>query len=388
MTGGRAQASGRFDLIVLGAGPAGSAAAMSAIQAGLRVALVDKARFPRNKLCGGGLTGRAISRYRQTFGGTLPPVPLERRDMFTFHAYGQPLGDSRDAPPLHLGMRYELDAALVEQALAAGAVDFTGQSGRLDPDGPALDLPGGRIEAPLMIAADGVNSPTARTLFGAAFDRARIGFALEVEHPGTDPDRPLRIDFGAADWGYGWQFPKPRGTTVGLGGVMSRNANMKAGLARYLDQLGLPDTLPVKGQFLPFGDFRAVPGKGRILLAGDAAGLVDPITGEGIAHALDSGALAARAACRALEDAAPDKALAAYTNDLRPIHRGLRHARLLRNLMFRETLRPAFIRSFRSSRTLRGEYLRMMAGETDYGPLMQKMAARLPGFAWRAVSGT
>ncbi|WP_420327023.1 geranylgeranyl reductase family protein [Mameliella sp.] len=388
MTQKSAQASGRFDLIVLGAGPAGSAAAMNAVRAGLRVAMVDKARFPRNKLCGGGLTGRAIARYGRTFGGTLPPVPLERRDRFTFHAFGQPLGDSRDAPPLYLGMRYELDAALVEQALAAGVVDFTGQSGRLDPDGPAVDLPGGRIEAPLLIAADGVNSNTARTLFGTAFDRARIGFALEVEHPGADPDRPLRIDFGAADWGYGWQFPKPLGTTVGLGGVLSRNTDMKSALYRYLDQLGLPDTLPVKGQFLPFGDFRTVPGKGRILLAGDAAGLVDPITGEGIAHALDSGARAAEAARRALEQGTPDSALAAYTRALRPIHRGLRHARLLRNLMFRETLRPAFIRSFRGSRTLRGEYLRMMAGETDYGPLMQKMAARLPGFAWRAVSGT
>ena len=169
---------------------------------------------------------------------------------------------------------------------------------------------------------------------------------------------------------------------------MSRNADMKSALYRYLDQLGLPDTLPVKGQFLPFGDFRAVPGKGRILLAGDAAGLVDPITGEGIAHALDSGALAAEAVCRALDQGRPDTALTSYIRALHPIHRGLRHARLLRNLMFRETLRPAFIRSFRSSRTLRGEYLRMMAGETDYGPLMQKMAARLPGFAWRAVSGT
>lgn len=388
MSGTPGRPSQRFDLIVLGAGPAGAAAARTAASSGLKVALVDKARFPRDKLCGGGLTGRAIAQYQRCFDGDLPPVPLERRSDFVFHAHGQDLGCSTGAPPLHLGMRFQLDAELVRQALARGAEDFTGQAGVLDPAAPALDLPGLRLEAPLLIAADGVNSPTARALFGAAYDPAQIGFALEVELPGAAPDRPLRIDFGAADWGYGWQFPKPQGTTIGVGGVHARNADMKAALRRYLALLDVPDTLKVKGQFLPFGAFRAVPGRGRILLAGDAAGLVDPITGEGIAHALDSGACAAEAAIAALAAGQPDRALQGYLQALRPIHRGLRHARLLRNIMFRDSLRPAFIRSFRNSRTLRGEYLRLMAGETEYGALMRKMATRLPGFAWRAISGS
>lgn len=386
-TGASAHQVDRFDLIVLGAGPAGASAALTAAQSGLRVALVDKARFPRDKLCGGGLTGRAITLYSRIYGEPLPPVPLERRDSFAFHAFGQDLGESKDAPPLHLCMRFELDAALVRAALDRGAVDFTGCAGKLDPDGPAVDMSDRRLEAPFLIAADGVNSATARTLFGSSFDKDRIGFALEVERPGADPDRPLRIDFGAADWGYGWQFPKASGTTIGVGGVLARNNDMKAALQRYMDVLDVPDTLTVKGQFLPFGDFRSTPGKGRILLAGDAAGLVDPITGEGIAHALDSGALAAKAVQQALTVGTPEAALSLYKQSLRPIHRGLRHARLLRNLMFRPSLRPAFVRSFRNSRTLRSEYLRLMAGETEYGALMQKMIARLPGFAWRAMSG-
>ncbi len=361
---------------------------MTAAMAGLRVALVDKARFPRNKLCGGGITGRAISHYRRIFGADLPDVPLEQRNSFTFHAFGRDLGTSHDAPPLHLGMRFQLDEALVRAALAAGALDFTGRTGNLDPAHPALDFPDLRLEAPLLIAADGVNSPAARQLFGQAFDPRTIGFALEVELPGAAPDRPLRIDFGAADWGYGWQFPKPQGTTIGVGGVQARNADMKASLRRYMMMLDVGEPLKVKGQFLPFGDFRRIPGKGNILLAGDAAGLVDPITGEGIAHALDSGARAAEAAIMALRSGQPETALVAYTRALQPIHRGLRHARLLRNLMFRESLRPAFIRSFQKSRTLRGDYLKLIAGETDYGPLMRKMTARLPGFAWRAMSGS
>ncbi len=377
----------RFDLIVLGAGPAGAAAAMTAARAGLRVALVDKSRFPRDKLCGGGLTGRAIGHFRHIFGAELPAIPLETRRDIAFFAFGQDVAQISDAPPLHLGMRRDLDAALVAAALAAGAEDFTGQTGALGPEPCTLTLASGTLDAPIVIAADGVNSPTARMLFGKAFDPGAIGFALEVEHPGADPARPLRIDFGAAEWGYGWQFPKATGTTIGLGGILARNTNMKAALAVYLRRLGISEELPIKGQFLPFGSFRSIPGQGRVLLAGDAAGLVDPLTGEGIGHALLSGALAAEAAERALSEGDPGSALMRYGQALRPTHAGLRHAALLRNLMFRPSLRPAFIRSFRNSRHLRGEYLRLVAGQTEYGPLMRLTAARLPAFLLRSMRG-
>lgn len=387
MSVGPARSVRRYDLIIRGAGPAGTAAAITGAKAGLKVALVDRKRFPRDKLCGGGLTGRAVRHYNEIFDSDLPDIPLETRDEFSFHAFGQDLGMSRGAPPIRLIMRRDFDADLVGRALAAGVEDLTGQDSRLDAETPALDLQDARLEAPLIIAADGVNSPTARTLFGAAFDRDRVGFALEIEQSGTNSTRPLRIDFGAAEWGYGWQFPKAQGTTIGVGGVMTRNADMKAALANYLTRLGIPEGQHVKGQFLPFGDFRSNPGKGRILLAGDAAGLVDPITGEGIAHALHSGALAARCAARALGTNAPDQALTAYRRSLRPIHTGLRQARALRHLMFRETLRPAFIRSFQRSRTLRAEYLRLLAGETEYPALMRQIVFRLPGFALRAFSG-
>lgn len=315
---------------------------------------------------------------------------MEVRTDFEFRAFGEDLGTSRGAPPIHLAMRRDLDSHLVDRARAAGAEILTGLDLTLDqssPQRPALTGDGVRLEAPLMIAADGVNSATAHVLFGEAFDRDRIGFALEAEHPGADPSRALRIDFGAAEWGYGWQFPKHAGTTVGVGGVMGRNPDLKAAMRRYLQTLDLPPDARIKGQFLPFGDFRPMPGQGNILLAGDAAGLVDPITGEGIAHALHSGELAAHAVHAALQAGSPDSALPRYRAALRPIHAGLRHANLLRNLMFRLPLRPAFIRSFRHSRTLRDDYLRLLAGETDYGPLMRKMVFRLPGFAMRALRG-
>ncbi|MFW2543207.1 geranylgeranyl reductase family protein [Primorskyibacter sp. 2E107] len=376
----------RFDLIVIGAGPAGAAAARTAADAGLRVALVDKQRFPRDKLCGGGITGRAIGHYRHVFGADLPDVPLVQCQDVSFFAFGEDLGLVRDVPPLYLGMRRELDRHLVARAVESGAEDFTGHSGHLDVDGPqpALQLNDRRLTAQIVVAADGVNSATARKLFGQPFDRSRIGFALEVESPEAR-EAPLRIDFGAAEWGYGWRFPKTTGTTIGVGGVLSRNSDMKAALAHYLQNLGVEAGLTVKGQFLPFGAFRKRPGAGRILLAGDAAGLVDPITGEGIGHALHSGHLAAQAAKKALSEGIPDQALGYYCQSLAPIHKALRQAGLLRQIMFQNRLRPAFIRSFRGSRSLRSEYFRMMAGDGEYTDLMRHLVTRLPGFALRAI---
>lgn len=375
----------QYDVIVVGAGPAGSAAAATSVRAGLRVALVDKRTFPRDKLCGGGVTGRAMREMREVFDQPRPEAPLTQRDNVHFHAFGQDLGVSTGVTPIYLGMRRSLDTALLQRAIQLGAEDLTGQSAQVT-EGD-VSLKNRRLTAPIVIAADGVNSPTARSLFGQAFDQQKIGFALEIEQPGDPTDLPLRIDFGAADWGYGWHFPKLETTTIGVGGVLSRNSDMKAALSRYLETLGAGKGTRVKGQFLPFGDFRKVPGKGRVLLAGDAAGLVDPITGEGIAHAVKSGSLAAQAAIAALGAGAPNQALDRYVKLLGPLHASLRQAGWLRHIMFREALRPAFLRSFKHSRTLRGEFLSLLSGDTEYSEIIRKTALRLPKFGWRAMTG-
>ena len=271
-------------------------------------------------------------------------------------------------------MRRDLDHALMRAALSAGATDLTGAHLReIVAAPPTLALADGAITAPLMIAADGVNSPTARLLFGKAFDRSRIGFALEVELPLDAPAySPVQIDFGAADWGYGWDFPKVCGRTIGVGGVMRRNADLKGALTRYLGQIGVSSDRPVKGQFLPFGACRKPPGKGRVLLAGDAAGLVDPITGEGIAYAMKSGHLAAQSCISAFRDGKPLSALQKYQRALRPVHSAIAQARMLRPLIFLPAFQATFTASFRNSSTVRAEYMRLLAGKTEYGRLTRR----------------
>ncbi|SMC75089.1 NAD(P)/FAD-dependent oxidoreductase [Primorskyibacter flagellatus] len=377
------------DVIVIGGGPAGASAAVTAARAGLRTALVDKARFPRDKLCGGGFTGRSLSYFQQIFDAPRPDAPMLCRNEMAFYAFGQHLGTYQDCPPLYLAMRRSLDAELCARAIAAGAEDFTGRAMQsLTPDGAVTLVDGTLLKAPVVIGADGVNSPTARSLFGTAFNRHEIGFALEVECD-TSPDTlPVRIDFGAADWGYGWAFPKQHGVTVGVGGLLRRNPDLKSLLERYLVATGLESHSTVKGQFLPFGHARKQPGKGRVLLAGDAAGLVDPITGEGIAYAMKSGQMAALAGIQSLAKGTPETALTQYRQDLRAITKAIGQARFLRQLMFRPIFRRVFINSFVRSTHLRHEYLRLLAGETEYSGLSRSISRRLPRYFWRTIANT
>lgn len=373
-----------FDVLVLGAGPAGASAAAVAARNGLRVALIDKARFPRNKLCGGGLTGRALRYYCEAFDQPAPTIPMRRFDSVQFWAFGQDLGQIDGTPPLHLTMRHDLDADLVRRALHLGAVDYTGQQPlHINPQTGQIDLTGQSLTGQVIIAADGVNSPLARQIFGSAFDREQIGFALEIEYP--DPDTSLRIDFGAARWGYGWQFPKQAGTTIGLGGVMRRNPDMRAELNAYLQTLGIPQGTKVQGQFLPFGAFRNHPFRHRVMFAGDAAGLVDPITGEGIAYAIRSGHMAALTALSQRHGS--DQALGRdYLRRLAPIHRAIRQARMIRPLLFQDRFQSGFVRAFRASQTLRQEYLRLLNGDIEYPGLTRALARRLPRHFWTLMT--
>ncbi|MGK7651907.1 geranylgeranyl reductase family protein [Roseovarius sp. B08] len=287
-------------------------------------------------------------------------------------------------------MRWDFDHHLLKQALAAGAADFTGHRiEAIDFKANTIDLAEGEpLTYRLLIAADGVQSPTAKALFGKPFSQDTIGFALEVEGPSQAPTEatPIRIDFAAADWGYGWSFPKKSSTTIGLGGLHAKNPDMKLHLATYLDKLGTGKTAKVKGHFLPFGAPRPIPGKGNVLLAGDAAGLVDPITGEGIGYAIHSGALAAEAAKIALDQGDTRRALPLYTSATKPIRRSIAQARLLRPLIFSARLQPFFARTFATSTTLKRDYMHLLSGEMEYPALLRRTVLRLPRAALRYLS--
>jgi menaquinone-9 beta-reductase len=368
-----------LDLIVIGAGPAGSAAAVTAARAGLRVALVDRARFPRDKLCGGGVSGRAQAHLAQVF-GALPGDVLHPVSRVRLACRGQDFGTLDCTPPFGTTMRHRLDAALRDIALQAGAIDHAGQRiDIIDPVAGRVRLANGTdLAAPLLIGADGVNGPVARALWGRGQPMNRLAMALEVEAPAFDSDEPvLEIDLGAAAWGYGWSFPKPGGRTIGVGGLARHNPDLRARLDDYLAAQGAPDGLRVKGHPLPFGDFLPQPGEGRVLLAGDAAGLVDPITGEGIGWVILSGAMAARAAIRALAADAPGAALGYYRQALAPVHDELRRARLLRALIYAGPLQRAFLPMLARHPAVQARYIDLVQGRRDYADIGLASLGRL-----------
>lgn len=375
-----------FDVVVAGAGPAGSAAAHAAARAGLSVCLLDKRPFPRDKLCGGLLTERSRKVFEAGFGGRWDEALVGRCDRVAFRMGGRTLAEALGPWPLHFTMRRAFDAHLLGLAEAAGAELILGEEAvALDEGERTLRLASGRsLRFGHLVGADGVSSAIAKALYGAAFDPAAIGFGLEVEVPrGRLADRAdlVEIDFAAASWGYGWVFPKRESFTIGVGGVHRRNPALRQALAEYLRSRGLdPEGYRVKGQYIPFGDCRAVPGRGRVLLCGDAAGFVDPITGEGIAYAMQSGAAAGQAIARALAAGQPETAFARYRGQVRPIVRAIGQARAWRRLIFSERARGLFGAVFARAGVLQGGFLDIMAGEKDYDDL--------PGlFALQAARG-
>jgi flavin-dependent dehydrogenase len=243
---------------------------------------------------------------------------------------------------------------------------------------------GARLEAPVIIAADGVHSGVARALYGRAHDPARIGFALEVEVPEVG-DGTTTLDMTAAPFGYAWDFPKAGGRTLGMGGVAVRNPDLLARFRGWLPAHGVnPDAVTIKGHHLPFGEVRRRPGDGNILFAGDAAGLVDPITGEGIGWAVKSGQLAAEAAIAALGAGTPQRAGTLYCAAMATVLAELGRARLLATVVYHPLVQPRFMRAVARSDHLPRRFLGLLAGEMDYADLGPR---RLVGIARRMLVG-
>jgi geranylgeranyl reductase family protein len=373
-----------YDLIIIGSGPAGSAAAVTAAQAGISVALLDKSQFPREKLCGGGVTGRSAQYLKDIFDIT-PDAHLFLDSTRVRLAYdGRAISQQNDTNPLYMTMRRDFDAVLHHHAVGAGVQVFAPvHVASIDPDAATVTLKDGRrLTGHVIIGADGANSAVARALYGRPFDPAQIGFGLEVElDRALFEDNTTEIDLGAANWGYGWVFPKRDSITLGVGGIHALNPDMTAHfrtyLARHAPSLAETGNFKCKGAFLPFGAYRKIPGRGRVLLAGDAAGLVDPITGEGIAWAMKSGQFAGQAVVEALSKGDPDLAMAAYMQRLSFIHREMEAARRIRALIYSRPVRAFFPRAVERNPSMSRTYLRLLAGELDYADLGFKVMFRL-----------
>jgi menaquinone-9 beta-reductase len=348
------------DVIVVGAGPGGSAAAWQLAQSGLDVLLLEKTAFPREKVCGDGLTPRAVkslvhmgidtgeangfirNRGLRILGGGLTlELPWPELASYPDHGLVRP--------------RKDFDELLARQAQKAGArlQELTNVSG------PVLDAAGRVVgvtakvgperrevayRAPLVLAADGSSARLALSLGIQKRDDRPMGVAVRryFTSPRHDDDMleswlELRDEAGNLLPGYGWVFGVGDGTSnVGLGILNTTRAWQDTDYRKLLSSWtgGMPSqwqfdeehaTGPVRGGALPMGFSRTPHYSRGVLLVGDAGGAVNPFNGEGIAYAMESGLLAAEVAAQALaRPAGParERALQGYPQAMKDAYGG------------------------------------------------------------------
>ena len=328
-----------WDVAVVGAGPAGAAAARAAAAAGARTVLLEREELPRYKRCGGGLIGVSQRAVREA-GVDLAALSRDVVGRMTFTAQGRH-GYTRSAEPfLPMVLRSELDAALVDAAREAGAEVRTGVTvtSYAQDGGVVLGTSAGPVRAGAVVAADGSGSRAAQHV-GVVCEQVDLGMEAELPVRGRWAGHVL-LDWGPVPGSYGWVFPKGDRLTVGVIGARARGADVRASFRDLVERLRLDlDSGEHVGGHLT--RVRA-PGspvrRDRVLVAGDAAGLLEPWTREGISFALRSGALAGAAAAGRLEDyerglaaellpemAAGRRALRAFTRHPRAVHEVLRH---------------------------------------------------------------
>ncbi|MEW2330576.1 geranylgeranyl reductase family protein [Micromonospora chersina] len=346
------------DVIVVGAGPGGSATAYHLARHGVRVLLLEKTEFPREKVCGDGLTPRAVRQLIRMGVDTSPEagwlhnkglrvigggirLELDWPDLASFPNYGL------------VRTRLDFDDLLAQRAVAAGAKLRTG----VNVLGPVLgaddrvigvqaevgpDREPATFHAPLVVAADGVSGRFPLALGLAKREDRPIGVAVRryyrspAKHDDDYLESWLELRAKGSDAllpGYGWIFGLGDGrVNVGLGVLNSSSAFGKTNYRRLLtdwlantpEDWGMTDETnaegPILGAALPMG-FNRVPHYTRgVLLVGDSGGMVNPFNGEGIAYAMESGELAAEIAVQALArpaGAERERALLAYPQELK-----------------------------------------------------------------------
>jgi len=373
-----------YDALVVGAGPAGSHLACLLARTGRRVALIDKARFPRDKVCGGGLSRKSLGLL-----GDIAPVVHRwiRGAQLALRDRPPLVKDTRPAAGCTVS-RAEFDQLLVARAREAGA-QFFEQTAFLDlqADGSAAVVATNRgsFGCRKLYAADGAGSTVRARVFGKG--AVRYVPALEALVPAPEDalqefgERAL-FDFCGMPRGYGWIFPKRDHLNIGVYSPFGGRA-LRRHLDAFIDRhsaLRGHERPAYRGYAIPLRNVAGAYERGPVALVGDAAGLAEAVFGEGIYFALYSAQLAARAELAADGDREANLYSELLTRELLP---ELRAARWLATCLF-ALPRLAIERLVRNPRA-NDLFAGLITGETGYRACLRRAALAWP--AWLCASG-
>jgi geranylgeranyl reductase family protein len=379
-----------YDVAIVGAGPAGSRLAWRLASAGARVALVD-ASHPREKPCGGGVTGRALALVADQLAGAPLSAVVVRDARFGQDGAraGVPLRHDgcTAASALLIVSRAHFDGLLRERAIAAGAHPIVARARDVVVDdacsGVILDT-GESVRARVVAGADGVNSLVRRRT-GRAFGRHDLSIAAGYFVHGVS-SLTIDVEFESTPPGYLWSFPRQDHLAVGVCAQAdrTRSAHLRAVALRWIGERSLEAANRLQAYSWPIPSLSAEaldrerPAGDRWLLVGDAAGLVDPITREGIYFALRSADLAGDA----LLGGNPQRA---YVERLRhDVIDELRRAAELKAGFFRPRFTRLLVHALASSAHVRDVMADLVAGEQPYRTLVRRLMATLEfRLAWQ-----
>lgn len=368
-----------FDCIIVGAGPAGSSASYHLAKQGYSILLLDKAEFPRTKSCGGGVSP-AIAQW---FDFDFSPVVQNHVSQvkYTFKLGDPAEVELKNVTPMWMVQREQFDNFLVEQATNKGAefksgVEVTGAT--LKGDTWQIETSAGTFDSKYLIAADGANSTVARLL--GMGDTSTVA-AASLQVPGEVSDRRKTMaffDFGSLKNGFMWCFPKADGYSFSAAYVRNPKGKpdeLKKQLFKYAE---LFDLDPSNGEYrehpLNLWEKERTLHGDRFLLVGEAAGIVDPLIGEGIRPAMYTGVRAAGAIIGALNGEA--NALAEYSESVnKEWGDNLAKADFLAGIFYKA---PKIAYKVGVKRPVAGQLMgKILCGESSYSQIAERATKKL-----------